>query len=358
MLRALDLARLGQGMTAPNPMVGCVVVRNGDIVGEGWHKGAGLPHAEPEALAEAGARAHGATAYVTLEPCKHFGRTPPCADALVAAGIAEVVYALADPHAAAAGGARRLQSAGIRVRGGILEEEARRLNRAWLHGLKYGRPFVIVKAAMTLDGRIATRTGDSKWITGEEARATGHELRRAADAILVGAGTIIADDPALTARFGGETRHPLRVVVDSTGRSPPGAKVFERSGEGALLATTAAATGARLARFREHGVEIMQTGADARRRVDLEELLAALYRRGVVTALAEGGGELLGALLDADLVDEVALFIRPAVLGGGRPAFDGRGPDRIAELKAFDFEAPEAVGGDFLFRGVRRREAH
>jgi diaminohydroxyphosphoribosylaminopyrimidine deaminase/5-amino-6-(5-phosphoribosylamino)uracil reductase len=355
MARALEIARLGEGLTAPNPMVGCVLARNGDVIGEGWHKGAGLPHAEAEALVAAGAKACGATAYVTLEPCKHFGRTPPCAEALISAGVAEVVYALADPHDLAGGGATRLQSAGIKVRGGVMEAAARDLNRAWLHGLRTGRPYVIAKAAMTLDGRIATRTGDSKWITGETARAKGHELRRAADAIVAGAGTIIADDPALTAREGGEIRHPLRVVVDSRGRTSPGARVYERGGKGALLATTSAAPAGKLSRFREHGVEALALPAGDDARVDLPSLLAALYRRGVVTALVEGGGELLGALLDADLVDEVALFVAPVVLGGGLPAFNGAGPARLADARAFEFTAPEALGRDLFIRGVRTR---
>lgn len=357
MARALELARLGEGLTAPNPMVGCVIVNNGRTVGTGWHKGAGRPHAEAEALIEAGPQAIGATAYVTLEPCKHFGRTPPCVDALINAGVSAVVYALADPNDVAAGGATRLQAAGVRVRGGVLENEARALNRAWLHALRWKRPYVIAKAAMTLDGRIATRTGDSKWITGDEARARGHAFRRAADAILAGASTIIADDPALTARDGEDTRHPLRVVVDSRARTSPGAKVFERSGAGAVLATTTAAAGEKLARFREHGVDVQATAPDADGRVDLAELLAALHGRGVVSALAEGGGELLGALFDADLIDEVALFIAPVILGGGRPAFDGAGPNRLAELPAFDFDAPESLGRDLLLRGLRRREA-
>ena len=357
MTRALELARHGEGLTAPNPMVGCVLAKNGGIVGEGWHKGAGLAHAEAEALAAAGGKARGAAAYVTLEPCKHFGRTPPCADALISAGVAEVVYALADPHDLAAGGATRLQAAGVKVRGGVMEAEARDLNRAWLHGLKTGRPYVIAKAAMTLDGRIATRSGDSKWISGEPAREKAHELRRAADAILAGAGTIIADDPALTARCGGEIRHPLRVVVDSKGRTSPGAKAYERGGRGALLAATTAAPADRLGRFREHGVETFTLPADDDARVDLEALLTALYARGVVTALVEGGGALLGALLDADLVDEVALFLAPMVLGGGVSAFDGAGPARLVDARAFEFFAPERLGRDLYIRGVRARSA-
>lgn len=356
MARALDLARLGEGMTAPNPMVGCVIAKHDQIIGEGWHKGAGKPHAEAEALRDAGPKARGATAYVTLEPCKHFGRTPPCADALIRAGVAEVVYALADPNAVASGGATRLQAAGMKVRGGVLETQARELNRAWLHALAFKRPYVVAKAAMTLDGRIGTRLGESKWITGEAARAKGHELRRAADAILAGAGTIIADDPALTARNGVETRFPLRIVVDSGARTSPGAMVYDRSGKGAVLATTSAAPDERLRGFREHGVEILRFPADPTGRVDLAELMSALHARGIVSLLAEGGGALLGALLDADLIDEVALFYAPKILGGGKPAFDGEGAGRIRDVTRFEFRPPELLGEDFLVRGFRRRE--
>lgn len=355
MRRALDLAWLGAGMTAPNPMVGCVIVKDGKIVGEGWHRGAGLAHAEAEALNAAGDKARGGRAYVTLEPCSHHGRTPPCAEALIRAGVAEVVYALADPHELAAGGATRLQIAGLKVRAGVLDREAREMNRAWLHSLKTKRPYVIAKAAMSLDGRIATRLGDSKWITGAEARDKGHELRRMADTIIAGAGTVIADDPALTARIDGETRGPLRVVLDSKGRTSPGAKAFERSGKGALLATTAAASPQRLDRFRAHGVETLALAADGAGRPYLDELLRALHGRGVVTAVVEGGGEALGSFLDADLIDEVWLFLAPVLIGGGKSAFAGQGAAHLADLRAFDFDAPELVGRDLFVRGVRNR---
>lgn len=355
MRRALDLAWLGAGMTAPNPMVGCVIVKDGKIVGEGWHRGAGLAHAEAEALNAAGDKARGGRAYVTLEPCSHHGRTPPCAEALIRAGVAEVVYALADPHELAAGGATRLQIAGLKVRAGVLDREAREMNRAWLHSLKTKRPYVIAKAAMSLDGRIATRLGDSKWITGAEARDKGHELRRMADTIIAGAGTVIADDPALTARIDGETRGPLRVVLDSKGRTSPGAKAFERSGKGALLATTAAASPQRLDRFRAHGVETLALAADGAGRPYLDELLRALHGRGVVTAVVEGGGEALGSFLDADLIDEVWLFLAPVLIGGGKSAFAGQGAAHLADLPAFDFDAPELVGRDLFVRGVRNR---
>lgn len=216
------------------------------------------------------------------------------------------------------------------------------------------RPYVIAKAAMSLDGRIATADGESRWITGTEARLQGHQLRRRADAIVVGAGTVIADDPALTARGSGEVSHPLRVVLDSTARTSPGAAAFSRDGRGAILATTAAAPGARLARFRERGVETLLLPADDRGRLRLDELLAALNARGIETALVEGGGETLGAFHDADLIDEIWLFLAPILIGGGRTAFDGAGAARLADARRFAFDPPRTLGADVLFRGLRR----
>ncbi len=353
MRRAIELARRGAGFTSPNPQVGCVIVRDGAIVGEGWHKGAGLPHAEPEALAQAGAKARGAIAYVSLEPCAHHGRTPPCTEALAQAGVAEVVYAVPDPDPRAAGGAKRLELVGVKVKGGVCAEDARELIRAWLHAQGARRPYVVAKAAMSLDGRIATGAGESRWITGEESRLKGHELRKAADAIIVGAGTVIADDPALTARHG-DTRYPLRVVLDSTARTSPGAAAFDRSGKGAMLATTAAAPQARRAKFAEHGVETLILPADRSGRPRLEDLLAALHEKGVVTALVEGGGEVLSSFYDADLIDELWLFLAPLVIGGGKSGFAGAGAESLADARRFAFDPPEIIGPDIFLRGRRK----
>ncbi len=355
--RAMALALRGVGLVAPNPLVGCLIVREGaSIVGHGWHEGPGTPHAEVKALEEAGDKARGATAYVTLEPCNHHGRTGPCVEALIDANVAEVIYALSDPNPLAAGGADRLRAAGISVRGGVGEDLARHVNRAWLHFIECERPFVVGKTAMTLDGRIATAGGESQWITGEESRKAGHRLRHEAGAIIVGAGTVIADDPALTARTDRGTGYPLRIVLDSTARTAPGAKVYERSGKGALLAATRAAPAARLAAFKEMGVEVLVLPADDAGRPDLHALLGALHERNIVSVLVEGGGEVLGGFFDADLLDEIDMFIAPKLFGGGKPAFGGDGVERLTEADRFSFQQIKTDGPDFRFQGVRRKE--
>jgi len=355
MRRALALAQSAEGRTAPNPMVGCVIVRDDSVVAEGFHEGAGRPHAEAVALAKAGPAARGATAYVTLEPCAHYGRTPPCAQALINAGIAETIFAMADPNPAAAGGARALEAAGVRVRGGLLADEAARLNRAWLHVLREGRPRVIAKAALSLDGRIATVGGDSKWITGEEARADAHRLRAACDAIAVGAGTVIADDPALTARIGDETRQPLRVIFDGAGRTSPGAQVYDRSGRGALLLARRDLPMSRRRAFEAHGVDVALVDADPRGRIDITAALKSLSERNIMMLMVEGGGALLGAFHDADAIDELHLYFAPLLLGGGVSAFAGSGVQRVVDARRFDFARPAPIGRDFVVRGVRRR---
>lgn len=357
MRRALALAARGAGSAAPNPMVGCVLVRGGEVVGEGFHRAAGGPHAEAEALAIAGENARGATAFVTLEPCAHFGRTPPCADALIRAGVAEVAFAMGDPNPTASGGAAKLRDAGMRVRSGLFDGDARHLNRGWLMGLRSSRPYVTAKAALSLDGRIATRDGDSRWITGEPAREDAHRLRAEQDAIAVGAGTAIADDPALTARNGTEVRHPLRIVFDSRGRTSPGAHAFDRNGRGAMLIATDGLPAARRSALEEVGVDVAIVETDRRGRPDLDAALSAIFARGVNRLMIEGGGALLGACLDADLIDELHLYFAPILVGGGRSAFDGDGVARIADARGFRFSAPEPLGRDFVLRGLRMREA-
>ncbi len=316
--RALRLAERGIGRTSPNPMVGAVLVKDERVVGEGAHLRAGGPHAEAIALDAAGASARGATCYVTLEPCAHVGRTPPCADALVRAGVARVVAACEDPYREVAGrGLARLRAAGVAVTTGVREAEARALNRAFLCAVTEGRPHVTLKAAMTLDGKIAAADGESRWITGEAARLEAHRLRFAADAVLVGIGTVLADDPRLTVRHAGlPPKEPFRVVADSRLRTPPEARII-RAGDPSrvVLACVAPAPAGPAAALRALGVRVLELPGDGGR-VDLRALLAALRALDVIAVLVEGGGELGGALAEASLVDRVAFFLAPRLVGG------------------------------------------
>jgi diaminohydroxyphosphoribosylaminopyrimidine deaminase/5-amino-6-(5-phosphoribosylamino)uracil reductase len=318
MARALALAAEGLGLTSPNPAVGAVLVREGVVVGEGFHRMAGGPHAEAAALAVAGEAARGATCYVTLEPCAHHGRTPPCADGLIAAGVARVVAACRDPDPRVDGqGLARLQAAGIAVTLGVGEAEARVLNRAFFTRVTTGRPHVTLKSAMTLDGKIAAWDGESRWITGDAARREAHRLRFRADAILVGSGTVRRDDPELTVRLpGAPPKEPLRVVADTRLRIAAGARVLVAGTPArTVIAGAAPVPARRAADLRARGVEVLELPR-ADRRVDLHALLVELGRRGVVSVLAEGGGELAAALVDRGLVDRVAFFVAPRLLGG------------------------------------------
>jgi diaminohydroxyphosphoribosylaminopyrimidine deaminase/5-amino-6-(5-phosphoribosylamino)uracil reductase len=318
MRRALDLAERGRGRTSPNPLVGAVVVREGRVVGEGAHLVAGGAHAEIEALTAAGAAARGATLYVTLEPCNHHGRTPPCAPVVQAAGIARVVAALTDPNpAVAGGGAARLRAAGVAVEVGLLAGEAERQNQAWLTAMRERRPHVTLKAAATLDGRIADVHGTSQWITGEAARAHAHRLRAQADAIVVGITTALRDDPALTVRLGTPwPREPYRVVLDTHARLGADATVIHAATPArALVAVGEGAPAARVAALRAAGASVLACPTRDGR-LDPAALLAQLFEREVRAVLVEGGGETHAAFLDAGLVDRVALFLAPLLLGG------------------------------------------
>ncbi|MEO0399892.1 MAG: bifunctional diaminohydroxyphosphoribosylaminopyrimidine deaminase/5-amino-6-(5-phosphoribosylamino)uracil reductase RibD [Pseudomonadota bacterium] len=357
-LEAISLAERATGDTAPNPRVGCILVKDGAVVGQGWHARPGGDHAEVAALKDAGENARGATAYVTLEPCNHTGRTGPCSVALIEAGVGEVVYAVADPNDIAAGGAAAINAAGVPCRkatGGVAEAE--HLTRAWRYSVSKKRPYVVAKAAMTLDGRIATRNGDSKWITGPEARARAHELRREADAILVGAETVITDYPTLTARIDGREWGPLRVVLDPQGRTPPGAKVFDRSGRGALLVVSETLPESATRAHQRLGVDILRAPYHAATGLDLDVVLEALHARNILMLMVEGGGRALGAFADADRINEIWLFYAPRLLGGGASAFNGEGPALINDAARFELEAPEPLGNDFLIRGVRKGSA-
>ena len=311
MAQALRLAELGLFSTSPNPRVGCVIARGGQIIGEGWHQRAGTPHAEVHALQQAAHLARGATAYVTLEPCSHHGRTPPCADALIAAGVTRVVAAMRDPNPQVAGrGLAQLQAAGIAVECGLLEEPARELNIGFVSRMTRGRPWVRLKAAASLDGKTALANGVSQWITGPAARQDVQAWRARACAMLTGVGTVLADDPHLNVREIETSRQPLRVVVDSHLRTPVGAKILH----GGALIVSAIDDPAKIKDLRNAGVEVVVLPGDSGR-VDLPRLLRLLAEREVNELMVEAGVTLNGALLEAGLVDELVLYLAPMLLG-------------------------------------------
>lgn len=338
--RAIALAARGLGTTSPNPVVGCLLLDlDGKVVGEGFHAYAGGPHAEIVALAQAGKRARGGTAVVTLEPCNHTGRTGPCAQALIAAGIKRVVIAVDDPTPVAAGGAATLRAAGLQIETGVRRQEAEAGNVAWLTAVRRARPYVTWKYAATLDGRSAAADGTSMWITSEPARADVHRLRSTVDAIVAGVGTVLADDPQLTVRDLRDgslaIKQPLRVVVDSSGRTPVKARVRDAAAE-TWIATAA------------------EVGAGPDGHVDLSALLAGLYARGIRAVLLEGGPTLAGAFLAAGLVDRVVGFVAPKLLGAGRAALIGAGVTTIAEAIDLDLTDIAQVGSDLRFTATLR----
>ena len=318
MRRALDLAARGAGLVSPNPLVGAVVVRDGQVVGEGWHEGPGRPHAEVLALEAAGARARGAALYVTLEPCAHLGRTPPCAPRVAEAGVSRVVAAMGDPNPAVDGrGLEALRAAGVEVAVGLFEEQAARLNAPFLKHVRTGLPHVTLKMAASLDGKVAARDGSSRWITGEEARAEVHRMRAAADAVVVGAGTAFRDDPSLTVRdpeYRG--RPPLRVVVDGRGIVPETHAVFSDGRAPTLVATTEGAPGWRRDAWRAAGAEVLVLDDAGSALIPVEGLFRELGKRDVQQVLLEGGPTLAWEAVRRGLVDEVVLFFAPILVGG------------------------------------------
>ena len=351
MRAALTLAARGLGQVAPNPAVGCLIVKDGRVVGRGWTQPGGRPHAETEALKQAGAAARGATVYVTLEPCAHHGRTPPCAEALVEAGVARVVAALEDPDTRVAGrGLEILRKAGIAVEAGVARTQAERLNAGFLKRILKGRPLVVLKLATSLDGRIATQSGDSRWITGPLARRRAHLLRSRADAILVGSGTAVTDNPRLDVRLPGlEGRQPLRVVVDGRLRLPLTHDLVARAAEvPTLLVTHDGNPAARLHAYEDAGVEVVQVATDPDAgHVSLEATLDLLGARGITRLLVEGGGHLAASLLRGGLVDRLAWFQAPVVIGGdGVPAVSGFGVGRLDEAPRFLQAAMAQLGRD------------
>jgi len=356
MQRALELAARALNSTDPNPRVGCVIAREGRIVGEGWHERAGEPHAEVAALRAAGPRAEGASVYVTLEPCSHYGRTPPCVEALRAAGVARVVYATADPNPQINGqGAAALRAAGLAVEGGLLEDAARELNAGFIKRMRRGQPFVRVKLAMSLDGRTALANGASRWISGEAARADVQHWRARSSAVVTGIGTVLADDPRLDVRLpqgelGGSSRQPLRVVLDAALRTPPAARLLSTGGEVLILTAAEALAGPRAAALTARGARIESLPASAGRLL----LSAVLQRLGALEineALVEAGPTLAGELLAQALADELLLYVAPKLLGpAARPLVALPELKDLGDAPAFTLIESVQVGEDLRLR--------
>lgn len=360
MMLALRLAAKGQGTTSPNPMVGAVVVRQGKIVGQGFHLRPGTPHAEIHALRQAGRHARGATLYVTLEPCCHLKkRTPPCVPDILRAGVKRTVIAMSDPNPLVAGrGAAALRRAGLSVVVGVGRSEAQELNKAYSHWMRTGRPYVTLKAGMTLDGQLATATGDSQWITGVSSRREVHQLRSQVDAILVGVGSVLADDPSLTARRGARintlsSRQPLRIVVDSRLRTPVKARVLTQQDKAkTIIATTKMASPTQRAALQKRKIEVL-TLPTIHDHVALPALLDELGRRGVTSLLVEGGSELNAVMLQAKLVNHVRLYIAPMLLGGqnAKGVIGGMCPAKLAGALKLRHMVTRVLDDDLVVEG-------
>ena len=361
MERAVQLAHAVAGSTSPNPAVGAVLVKDGSVIGEGATQPPGQDHAEIVALKQASGNASGATLYVTLEPCCTWGRTPPCTQAIITAGITEVHFAIIDPNPDVSGnGQKELEAAGIRV---VLEEApgAKELYESFAKHISTGAPFVTVKYAMTLDGKIATHTGDSKWVTGPESRGFVQQMRRVSDAILVGVNTVLTDDPYLTSRDDDGNpmeRQPLRVVLDSVCHTPVGAIMFSQPGS-TLIATTESAPDARVEALERAGAEVVVLPSGEDRRVDLKSLLSHLGSRGVVNLMVEGGGSVHGAFFDAGLVDKVYAFVAPLIVGGetSLSPVEGSGVSLMGSAWRLAETRTEQIGPDWLIIGYPRKES-
>jgi diaminohydroxyphosphoribosylaminopyrimidine deaminase/5-amino-6-(5-phosphoribosylamino)uracil reductase len=368
MAAALAEAELGRGRTHPNPVVGAVIVRDGKLIARGHHLRAGGPHAEVVALAGAGERARGADLYVTLEPCNHFGRTPPCTEALLAAGIRRVYFGSDDPNPSVRGqGAQRLRAAGVEVVAGIAKDRCDASNEHWFKFITRGTPWVSLKAAITVDGKLATAAGDSRWVSGPESRRLVHLWRDRFDAVLVGVGTALADDPRLTVRLARETgalpakgrpepRDPVRVVVDSQARLPPRAAMLrQRSSAPTWVAVTRRAPEARIAALERAGAAILRCRAQRDGRVDLRDLLRRLALGGITSVLVEGGAAIHGAFLSQGLWDELSLFVAPRVAGAGALSWAGfAGPPSMRQALPLGPLAARSVGEDLLVTARRR----
>ncbi|SHK18185.1 diaminohydroxyphosphoribosylaminopyrimidine deaminase [Thermocrinis minervae] len=348
---ALDLAREYKGLTHPNPTVGCVIVKDGVVVGKGAHEKAGLPHAEVIALKEAGHRARGATLYVTLEPCSHWGRTPPCVDAIIQAGIKRVVIATLDPNPLVCGqGVSKLRQAGIQVDVGVLEEEARELNEDFFLYITEKRPYVTLKLAQSIDGKIATKTGDSKWISGQKSREFAHRLRHEATAVLVGIGTVLKDDPLLTVRHIPAKKQPLRIVLDPDLEIPMGSKlVVEKSAK--TLVVTSSDNTEKIKLLEDMGVEVLRFPSEGGR-FNLRDLLKEFHRREIMHILVEGGSQTATEFIKAGLVDRLCVFIGPMVIGSGKTLGD-IGVEFVKDTPRFTLRRCQVIDQDVYLEYVR-----
>ncbi len=355
MRRALELARKGEGRTSPNPLVGAVIVKHGRVVGEGYHKKAGGPHAEIAALRKAAARARGADLYVNLEPCCHHGRTPPCTQAIIDAGIKNVMVGMRDPNKRIGGkGIRQLKKNGVRVTAGVLRKECGRINEVFVKYIRTRRPYVILKSALSLDGRIATRSGDSQWISGPQARERVHQMRDKADAVLVGSGTVLKDNPRLTARLKkGKGNHPARVILDGRNRVPLTANVFKNGGSQRIIYVS----GPRLRpsrgkRLRRMGVEVLVLN-EKKGNLDLRQLMKKLGKMEFSSLLIEGGAEVYAGALKAGIVDKIVFFVAPIIIGGrdARGAVGGEGIEKIRQAYKIKNLTVVPVGNDLMLEG-------
>ena len=350
MRQALAIARYATGRTSPNPMVGAVILRDGRIVGQGWHRKAGTPHAEINALQQAGELARGATMYVTLEPCSHHGRTGPCADAVIAAGIKKVVVAMNDPNPLVAGqGIGKLREAGIEVVEGVLAAEAAKLNEVFIKWISTKLPFVVLKSAMSLDGKIAAHTGHSQWITGPESRQRVQELRDSYDAILVGIGTVLADNPSLTTRLSYKGKNPIRIIIDSMARTPLDAQVVTDGLAPTIIVVTPDAPQERVNALREQGIEILFVELKEKG-VDLRQTFEVLARREITSILIEGGASINGSVMEEQLVDKIYWFIAPKIIGGqgALGPVGGQGVTDVNQAHLFEDMTMEPIGQDLL----------
>lgn len=350
MKMALRLARRGRGRTSPNPMVGAVVVRKGEVVGQGFHLQTGQPHAERIALSEAGEKAKGATLYVNLEPCNHFGRTAPCTEIILESGVKKVVFGMTDPNPKVrGGGADLLRSRGIEVVAGVLDQECRRLNEGFIKWITTGLPFVILKAAVSLDGRIATRTGDSKWISSESSRRLVHRMRTVADGVLVGIGTVKEDDPSLTVRLArGKIKDPIRIIIDPLLRISEKARILEGPVK-TWVVTGVQVSQAKKRRLEAKGVEVLPISV-RKGRMAIQELLALLGQKGITSLFVEGGAEIYASFLNQKQVDKLFLFIAPCLIGGqkAKGMVGGEGVKTVAEAFCFREIQVKLRAGDIL----------